>query len=89
MADKKSAGTISKTARRSTMGETGRNKTIEPKAIAWAWEKGIKVGTGRKPDFYLFTDEEVKTFDPVDFIVIRANSAWVGSAGSSPTQKRK
>ena len=67
---------LSKTARRSMVD----TKNVQPKVIAWAWERGIKVGMGRKPDFTFFTEEEVKSCDPEDFIVVRTNSAWVGSA---------
>lgn len=68
---------LSKTARRSMMNE---GKTIAPKVIAWAWERGVKVGVGRKPDAYIFTEDQFKMFNSSDFILIRANSQWVGSA---------
>ena len=72
---KKSTGTTSRTARRS-MGEVNTH----PKAVAWAWERGIKVGQGRKPDYNIFNEADVAAFDPGDFIVIKANSAWIGGA---------
>ncbi len=68
-------------------GTDEERRVRKPVVIGWAWERGIKVGCGRKPDAFLFTEEEVKMFDPEDFIVIRANSQWVGSAGSSPVRR--
>ena len=74
-AKKSTGGTTSRTARRS-MGDV---KTA-PKAVAWAWERGIRVGQGRKPDYHIFNEADVAAFDPGDFIVIKANSAWIGGA---------
>ena len=79
---KATGGALSKTARRSMMD----GKNAQPKVIGWAWEKGIRVGQGRKPDYQLFSEAEVALFDPQDFIVIKANSAWIG--GTTPGQRK-
>lgn len=80
MADTKKAtgGALSKTARRSMMD----TKNVQPKAIAWAWERGIHIGQGRKPDCHLFNEADIAQFDPVDWIVIKASGPWIGG---SPT----
>lgn len=79
---KATGGTLSKTARRSMMD----TKNIHPKAIAWAWEKGIKVGTGRRPDHYIFSNEDLAAFDQKDWIIIKAAGPWIG--GSPISGKR-
>jgi hypothetical protein len=66
---------LSKTAKKSMMNE---KKNVPLKAIAWAWERGIKVGQGRKPDYYLYTQADLVLFPDSDWIVIKANSGWIG-----------
>ncbi len=78
------AKTVLKTAKRSMIDD----RRAEPKAIAWAWERNIKIGTGRKPDIHLFTEDQIKMYDPQDFIIVRANSAWVGSTGVATGPRR-
>lgn len=73
---------ISKTGRRS-MGDV---KTA-PKAVAWAWEKGIRVGEGRKPDVYIYNELDIPLFDPNDFIVIRTNTNWVTGGAANPNKR--
>ena len=72
---KAAGGALSKTARRSMMDA----KNLQPKALGWAWERGIKVGQGRKPDYHIFNEADFASFDS-DFIVIKAASAWIGGA---------
>ena len=72
------SGTLSKTARRSMTDV----KNVHPKAIAWAWEKGIKVGVGRKPDYYIFSNEDLAAFNQKEWIIIKAAGPWIGG---SPT----
>ena len=54
---------------------------LQPKVLGWAWERGIRVGLGRKPDAYLFTEEQLHQYNPDEFIIVMANSPWVGSTG--------
>lgn len=51
-----------------------------PKAVAWAWERGIKTGQGRKPDYHIYNDSDLAAFDVKDWIIIKANGPWVGGA---------
>lgn len=85
MAEKKATQQQSRTSRRSS-----GLIVSDPKAIAWAWRRGVKVGQGRNPDFYLFNEEDVVDFErtPDLYHVVRVNSAWV-SGGSASTGKRK
>ena len=77
---------LSKTARRSMMDA----KNLQPKVIAWAWRKGVRVGQGRKPDFYLYEEDLIKTYEGnADLHTVRLNSAWSSSSGAAPVSKRR
>jgi hypothetical protein len=54
--------------------------TSDPKAVAWAWEKGVKVGRARKPDYHIYSADDVKLFDPKDWIIVLASGPWVSGA---------